>query len=203
MPRDSSASHTRPSLLIRVRDAADHEAWRAFVDTYTPLVYGYCRRSGLQDADAADVTQEVLAQVSRSIRNFEYRPERGKFRGWLGTATRNAIGRFWKRRDRPDRGAGGSGPGEVLANVPAPAEDWNGQFNGHLCRTALERIRSEFDDETWRVFEAVWLQDRKPGDVALELRRKPQWVYKAKFRVLERLKAEVAYLVQDLAVLGR
>jgi RNA polymerase sigma factor (sigma-70 family) len=199
----SSTPRTRPSLLVRVRDAADDAAWKVFVDTYTPLVYGYCRRSGLQDADAADVAQEVLAQVSRSIRNFEYRPERGKFRAWLGTATRNAVSRFWKKRDRPDRAAGGSDPAAALAAAQAPAENWDGQFNGHLCRSALARIRGEFDDETWHVFERVWLDDHKPGDVAVEMGRKPQWVYKSKFRVLQRFKEEVAYLVHDLAVLGR
>jgi RNA polymerase sigma-70 factor (ECF subfamily) len=73
MPDDDTRSrlHTRPSLLLRIRDSADTEAWRQFADLYARVVYGYCRRRGLQDADAADVTQEVLAQVARSIRSFE------------------------------------------------------------------------------------------------------------------------------------
>jgi hypothetical protein len=43
-----SDSATRISLLVRVRDA---EAWQTFVDTYAPLVYGYCLKRGVQDAD--------------------------------------------------------------------------------------------------------------------------------------------------------
>lgn len=96
MPNDDTRSrlHTRPSLLLRIlriRDSADAEAWRQFADLYARVICGYCRRRGLQDADAADVTQEVLAQAARSIRSFEYSPERGRFRGWLGTVTHSKI----------------------------------------------------------------------------------------------------------------
>jgi DNA-directed RNA polymerase specialized sigma24 family protein len=54
---------TRPSLLVRIRDARDREAWGEFVEIYAPLVYKTARRRGLQDSDAADLTQEVLRSV--------------------------------------------------------------------------------------------------------------------------------------------
>src|SRR5581483_3188670 len=72
MSDESASQSTRPSLLMRLRDAGDAGAWATFVDVYTPLVYGYLRRRGLQDADAADVAQEVMTEVARSIRAFEY-----------------------------------------------------------------------------------------------------------------------------------
>src|SRR5271155_2575035 len=56
----STESSTHPSLLVRLRDVQDGEAWRTFVTTYAPLVYATSRRHGLQDADAADLTQDVL-----------------------------------------------------------------------------------------------------------------------------------------------
>jgi len=74
---------TRPSLLVRIRDLKDGQAWSQFVKIYSPLIYRYARRCGLQDADAADVTQEVLRKVSRSIGQFEYDRQKGSFRGWL------------------------------------------------------------------------------------------------------------------------
>ena len=95
---------TRPSLLLRLRDPKDDEAWRTFVDTYTPLVYAYCRRRGLQDSDVADVTQEVMAQVLHSISDFSYRAERGRFRDWLGTVTRTKIVRFLSKDARAGKG---------------------------------------------------------------------------------------------------
>ena len=40
------------TLIARIR-ASDAEAWTRFVDIYTPLVYGWARRAGLDDSDAA------------------------------------------------------------------------------------------------------------------------------------------------------
>lgn len=51
---------TRATLLVRVRDARDCDAWAEFVDLYMPLIYSYALKNGLQEADAADVAQETL-----------------------------------------------------------------------------------------------------------------------------------------------
>ena len=83
--------------MLRLRDAVDEQSWRSFVDLDTPLNDRSCRRRGLQDADASDVGREVLTQVARSIRTFEYRPERGRFRDWLGSVVRSRVARFFER----------------------------------------------------------------------------------------------------------
>ncbi len=82
---------TRPSLLLRIRDARDAAAWSQFVELYAPLVYGFARKHGLQDADAADLTQDVLRAVARSARSLEYDPRRGTFRGWPFTIVRHKL----------------------------------------------------------------------------------------------------------------
>ena len=79
MSVDPAAMQTRPSLLIRLRDVGDADAWRTFVTIYAPLVHRFGRRHGLQDADAADLTQDVLGEVCRAIRSFEYQPARDVF----------------------------------------------------------------------------------------------------------------------------
>src|SRR5271155_1109111 len=98
MNNDASSLHTRPRLLVRIRDRQDAESWKLFVELYTPPVLRYCRLRGLQDADAADVTQEVMAQVARSMHAFRYSPERGRFRDWLGTVTRRKLNRFLMKK---------------------------------------------------------------------------------------------------------
>jgi len=91
---------TRPSLLARIKDARDRQAWAEFVEIYAPMVYGFARNQGLQDADAADLTQEVLSAVARSAPRLEYDPARGTFRGWLFTVVRNELRDFAAARGR-------------------------------------------------------------------------------------------------------
>src|SRR3954469_7131603 len=93
---------TRASLLVRLRDRRDQEAWTEFVDLYVPLVYGYLRKQGLQDADAADLCQEVLGAVAGAVGRLEYDPARGAFRNWLFTVVRRKLS-AWRRarKSRP------------------------------------------------------------------------------------------------------
>lgn len=70
---------TRASLLVRLRDPRDASAWTQFVEVYAPLVYGYARKQGLQDADAADLSQEVLRAVAGAVSHLEYDPAAGRF----------------------------------------------------------------------------------------------------------------------------
>jgi RNA polymerase sigma-70 factor (ECF subfamily) len=108
------APTTRPSLLVRLRDARDERAWGQFVDLYAPLVYGYARRRGLQDADAADLTQGVLRAVAGAVGRLSYDPGRGSFRGWLFTIVRNQLRDFRERQGRPGQGSGDSGVQRLL-----------------------------------------------------------------------------------------
>src|SRR5690349_3948035 len=105
MTESDSAYHTRHSLLMRLRDARADNAWGPVPESYAPLVYRYCRRCGLQDADAADVAQEVLAQVARSVRGFDYQPGLGRFRDWLGTIIRSKLADYHRARRREPRAA--------------------------------------------------------------------------------------------------
>src|SRR5207302_3382515 len=129
----NSSPHTRPSLLVRLRDTADHEAWRQLVELYAPLVYRFLRRRGLQDADAADLTQEVLRAVAGAIDRFEYDSRRGSFRGWLFTVARNKLHSFLKHRDCQRRHIE-EVDDERLCREPAPeeAELWEPEYRQRL-----------------------------------------------------------------------
>src|SRR5438093_2700686 len=114
---------TRPSLLVRLRDAQDELAWSQFVEIYAPLIYGFARKHGLQDADAADLTQDVLRAVARSARTLEYDPRRGTFRGWLFTIVRNELRNLLARRRRPGHGTGDTSALRLLESQPAQQAD--------------------------------------------------------------------------------
>src|SRR5579884_2622007 len=111
---------TRASLLVRLRDPRDEAAWAQFVELYAPVVYGYLRKQGLQDADAADLCQDVLAAVAGAVGRLEYDPARGAFRNWLFTIVRNRLANWHAARGRRVQASGDSTTQRLLEQCPAP-----------------------------------------------------------------------------------
>jgi RNA polymerase sigma-70 factor (ECF subfamily) len=184
---------TRATLLVRLRDVRDERAWEEFVEIYAPLVYRYARRRGLQDADAADVTQDVLRAAARTMPAFEYDPTRGRFRSWLFTVARNEITDLLSRGGR-GRGAGDTAVHELLANHPDRAGDeqtWEREYEQRLFQWAAERVRAGFQESTWQAFWKTAVEGESPQSVAEELGLSTGAVYVAKSRVVAQLKAEV------------
>ena len=193
------APATRASLLIRLRDGQDADAWREFVRVYAPVVYGFARKRGLQDADASDLMQEVLRSVSGAVNRLDYDPRRGTFRGWLFTVTRNKLYSFLNGQKRRVRGSGDSGAQERLEEEAAPEEsaEWDREYERQIAASAMERIRGEFQDTTWRAFWMTAVEAKSPREVAAALNLSPGAVYVAKSRVLARLRQEVQQMQED------
>ena len=176
---------TRLSLLVRLRDSADAEAWRTFVDVYAPAMFAFARRSGLQAADAADVTQDVCRNVSNAIRSARYDPDRGRFRAWLFTIVRNQLKMFRRSQARRPRGA------ELVEDVPedSAAETWDLECRRQLFAWACEHVRPTVTPSTWTAFWRLAVDGVSGETVAAETGLTTAAVYLAKSRVLARLRA--------------
>ena len=161
---------TRPSLLIRIRDAHDAQAWREFVDMYAPVVFGFASKRGLQEADAADLTQEVLRAVAAAAGQLAYDPRRGAFRSWLYTIARNKLRDFFAARRRQTMGSGDSAVQGFLEQQPAlDADDaalWREEYEQRLFHIAAEKVRGHFEDSTWQAFWQVAVEGKSSADVA-------------------------------------
>jgi len=189
---------TRPSLLVRIRDARDGEAWSQFVALYAPLVYGHARKCGLQDADAADLTQDVLKAVAGGVHRLDYDPRRGSFRGWLFTIVRNKLRNFIEAKGRQIQGSGGTAAIHLLEGQAAPEQDqWEADYRRQLFAWAVERIRPEFQEKTWQAFWMTAVEGKSGKEVAAKLAMTVAAVYLAKGRVLARLKVEIEQVRDD------
>jgi RNA polymerase sigma-70 factor (ECF subfamily) len=193
MPVEDSP-RTRASLLVQIRDGANRDAWHEFMRLYGPVVYGFARQRGLQDADAADLMQEVMRSVSAAIGRLEYDPKQGTFRGWLFTITRNKVFSFLSsRRNRP-QSSGDSATSRMLDEQPDPkdgSEDWELEYQRRLAALAMERVKNEFHESSWRAFLLTAVEGMAPAQAAKEIGISAGAVYVAKSRVLARIKTEV------------
>lgn len=189
---------TRVTLLNRLKDGSDTDAWVEFVRLYGPVVYGFARKRGLQDADAADLMQEVLRSVARNAVKLDYDPKRGTFRGWLYTITRNKIYNFLTAQKNRPRGSGDSGAVERLDAIPDRAadkdDDWDIEYERRLSAKAMDRVKHEFQPNTWQAFWGTAVDGRPAQEVGDELKMTAGAVYVAKSRVLARLRDEVQRL---------
>jgi RNA polymerase sigma-70 factor, ECF subfamily len=192
-----SSGATSASLLQRLK-TRETVAWERFVDLYGPLIFYWGRRHALNDDDAADVMQEVLAAVARTIDRFQHAPERGRFRGWLWTITRNKLR---DHRRRLERQVNLAESGELACALESLPEEWSDDASeqsrqevGSLIRRALELIRSEFQPQTWNAFWRSVMDGQPSSQIAEELGLSENSVRQAKSRVLRRLRAELGDL---------
>lgn len=188
---------TRASLLVQLREGENSDAWHEFVRLYGPVVYGFARKRGLQDADAADLMQDVLRSVSSAIGRLDYDRKQGTFRGWLFTITRNKVFNFLSARRIRPQSSGDTATNRILETHPDGvdgSETWEMEYQRRLAALAMEQVQPEFQENTWRAFWLTAVEGQSAGDVAQQLSLSAGAVYVAKSRVLARLKQEVENL---------
>jgi RNA polymerase sigma-70 factor (ECF subfamily) len=169
------------------------------VEIYAPLVYDMARRRGLQDADAADLTQDVLRSVSVAIGRLDYDLAKGTFRSWLFTVTRNALNTFFDAQRRVPR-AGDRTVQAWLESQPGPDEEsavWDREYRERLLAIAAEKVRSSFEEGTWQAFWQTAVLGKPGKDVAAGLGITVGAVYIAKSRIMARIKERVRELLDE------
>jgi RNA polymerase sigma-70 factor, ECF subfamily len=192
----SSDDFTSSSLLRRAV-AREPDAWDRLVTLYSPLVRHWCRQAGIPDHDIPDVTQEVFAAVTSSLATFRSDRAGTTFRAWMRGVARHKIQRHFEHRGEP--AAGGTDALKRLQQVAAPSDGWDlseGPADvAGVYQRALNLVRHEFEERTWKAFWQVTVDDRSPAEVAAAMGISANAVRQAKSRVLRRLKEEMGELI--------
>jgi RNA polymerase sigma-70 factor (ECF subfamily) len=196
----NSTPETRASLLIRVRDPADQAAWHEFVDIYRPVILRLARQKGMQEPDADDVAQEVLAAVAKAVEQREHDPKRARFRTWLNRVAHNAILNALTR-GKPDRGSGDSALLAVLnqreSHTGPDSDLLRLEYRREVFRWASRQIRKEFQQATWDAFWLTAVEGRAVQVVAEELAKSTGAIYAARSRVIRRIQEKVTEYEQE------
>lgn len=187
------------SLINRVK-ARDLMAWQQLAGLYTPVVYGWARRAGLQESDAEDVVQDVFVAVAKDINRFRREQSTDTFRGWLWTIYRNRLFDFYRRLRANPIAAGGSSARfqieQVPDNPPLESTDEGIRELSRIRTSAFQLMRDSFPEHLWVAFWRTAVEGDVPANVADDLGVSVWVVYKAKARVAKRLRDELEGLVE-------
>jgi RNA polymerase sigma-70 factor (ECF subfamily) len=187
----SSISST---LLERIK-ANRPEAWARLAALYGPVVYRWCRQTGVPRDDAPDLVQEVFAGIALHVADFRRDRPGDSFAAWLRTITHNKIRDYYRsRRGRPMAQEGTDAQAQLLEvpDLPEPSETTDPrELRGLVLPIGLELVRAEFEDRTWEAFRRVAIERQPAVRVAAELGMTIQAVYQAKSRVLRRLRQDL------------
>lgn len=185
---------TRVSLILRLQNRDDGVAWSEFLEIYQPVIFRTARRKGLQDADAFDLTQEVLSRVANAVSTWNPDPQKGTFRAWLGTITRNMVVEFFRKNQKLPQ-TGDQSAIQHLLNQQSVGPDSNIfdlEYEKAVFQWAAEKIRTRFDDRSWDAFWQTAVLNRAVRDVALELEMTAGAIYIARCRILKCLREAVS-----------
>jgi RNA polymerase sigma-70 factor (ECF subfamily) len=183
---------TSPTLLDRLRHDGHAQAWERFVRLYTPLLLGWARRQGFQEADAADLVQDVIVKLIRELPAYE-RAAGQSFRGWLFRVATNQCRDF--RRRRATRALPAADGLSGVNDDPPGAEMEEADYRAAVVRRGFDLIRPDFNEKTWAAFTGVMVDGRPAAEVAVALGISENAVYLARHRVLTRLREELAGLL--------
>jgi RNA polymerase sigma-70 factor (ECF subfamily) len=197
-----SALPTSPTLLGRLaRVPTDQGAWGEFAERYGHKIYRWCRHWGLQEADAEDVTQDVLLKVARRMQTFIYDPSQS-FRAWLKTVTHHAWRDFVDARAHASKGSGDTDVLQGLQTIPARdhlVEQLDDEFAREVLAEAMARVRLRIQPHTWEAFRLLALEGLAGAEAAARLNMKVATVFVARSKVQKMIQEEVRQLEGALA----
>lgn len=190
---NADPSQTSLSLLAKLKGETSGASWDEFVRRYQPRIVGWCRRWGLQDSDAQDVSQNVMLELARQMHDFEYRPG-GKFRAWLKTIARRAWYDYAHRRKKAEFQAPESDLWRKLDNADAEKdllEALEEECNRELLAVSMNIVQTRVKPETWQAFKLTELDGQPADQVAEKLGVARANVYVARGRIQKMIVAEV------------
>jgi RNA polymerase sigma factor (sigma-70 family) len=194
---DAQLPTTRVTLLTRLRQAPpDQAGWDEFVERYGRHIYRWCRQWKLQDADAEDVTQNILVKLTQKLRAFAYDPSRS-FRGWLKTVAHHAWRDFADSRRHAQPAAGDGQAQELMLTLEARedlVQKLEEAFDLELLEAAKVRVRLRVAPHTWEAFRLMALEGLPVAAVAARVHLQVAMVYVAKSKVQKMLQEEIGKL---------
>ena len=191
-------NQTRQTLIERLRDKYDQESWQTFTQIYQRYIYVVIRRMNVSHSETEDLVQEILFKIWNKLPEFDYNPNKARFRTWLSTVVKNRVITYIRSSQ--------SHSNKIDKASQEPRKNYSDhdiddimhkEWESYITNMAMNRIKQNFPGQAIEVFEMT-LEGKSVSDIAQELGLKENSVYKSKNRVKARLIEEIKALRQDL-----
>ena len=189
MNQHESADATRPSLLIRIKDSDDVEAWREFYELYSPLLYSFARQRGLSHDEAEDIRSSCYETIVRHIKQFNYAEEKTGFRAWLRTMVLRRVIDF-QRKKRPQELSWQRLDG-IPVDQSSAEDDWEKAWRLHHLKYCVALVGKRVQPTSFEVFRLLTDDELTVSQVCDRMGMNPAQVHKIKSRCLDMVRQEM------------
>ena len=193
-----SPIETRLSLIVRLKSEQNEIAWRDFVGVYEGFLSQIARRQGVPERHVADVTQQILMAIVRSIEGWKDDGNAASFRRWLSTVSRNVVIRFMTQERRQPAAVGGSDLVALLQQVEEKPDELEIQRYQHeLIVWAAEQVRLEFLETSWQAFWATVIEQKSVEQVAQDLNVSTGSIYMSRSRIMAKIRKIIKTVMEQ------
>ena len=194
-------SYTRATLIERVKQRYDEDAWREFAEIYKGYLYSVIRNLRMSEHDTQEVHQKVMVKLWEKLPELDTSQIR-RFRSYLAGVAKNEVKQFIRSRERRltrEQHSLEANESDYLNSIRLPEieriaeEEWK----VHLTNLAFRKIEGDFSKKAIEVFrlsieglDADTISERvgigRPSVATLKARVKARF-----FMEIERLKQEL------------
>ena len=186
---------TQVSLILRLRDASDADAWEQFVSLYHPLIWSVAKRLRMSDADAHDACQDTLLRLSQVVHQWSPSGSNSNFRGWLFRVARNYMLRQFEKDNKRTVSAVDQAGEQFLDQLAEDSTEGESEFQLELRRQlfaiAIDAVKPTVKPLYWEAFRLSYIENLKVKETAERLETDVNSVYVARHRVLNRIRNEI------------
>lgn len=197
----ASYSNTRQTLIAKIRNQHDEAAWDDFVNFYRPYIFSVISKMGVDNRAADDVVQKVIMTLWKKLPDFEYMPDKCKFRTWMNNVTQKEVYNHFRTEGRYNKRVEKAAtmtewvPSDDMPDIYSIAE---AEWKVHVTQLAWKNIQDAFTGKGLECF-TLFSKGISIDEICDQLDLKSNTAYVLRSRVTEKLAREVRRLNDELS----
>ena len=194
--------NTRVTLISKLRQKYDEESWQRFIDQYERYIYAVIAQTNIKQNDRADLVQNVLLALWQRLPDFNYDPEKCKFRTWMKAIIRNCVANYYQKKKRHDNDKTRHEKQMLVDDIKLDIEPdieriADEEWKLYISNLAWNKIEAEFKGKVAECF-MMFMDGVEVESICQKLDIKKNTAYVFRLRVQKRLRQEILLLEEEL-----